>query len=204
MVWNSILIFCLRVCFCQYHISVSLYTHLYTHIINKLLHGWFVCTIFIIHSLWRIATLTCQTGKLGNGAPDFFPDINFCALGISNFLWGKIFVPLNAPLSMAARLHSARLYHGRHNNWINRFQMSIFIWHVHCSICFCAPYSPWACPWVRFFAPALRFDSSCAPEISSKTAQFSSLAHLFAVPTCSFNDPSQLVNKNRTHSPTMK
>ena len=35
-----------------------LYTHLYTHIINKLLHGWFVCTIFIIHSLWRIAKLT--------------------------------------------------------------------------------------------------------------------------------------------------
>ena len=25
---------------------------------NKLLHGWFVCTIFIIHSLWRIAKLT--------------------------------------------------------------------------------------------------------------------------------------------------
>ena len=58
MVRNSILIFCLCVCFCQYHISVSLYTHLYTHIINKLLHGWFVCTIFIIHSLWRIAKLT--------------------------------------------------------------------------------------------------------------------------------------------------
>ena len=34
-----------------YHISVSLCTHYYTHIINKLLHGWFVCTIFIIHSL---------------------------------------------------------------------------------------------------------------------------------------------------------
>ena len=33
-------------------------THLYTHIINKLLHGWFVCTIFIIHLLWRIAKLT--------------------------------------------------------------------------------------------------------------------------------------------------
>ena len=30
-----------------------LYTYLYTHIINNLLHGWFVCTIFIIHSLWR-------------------------------------------------------------------------------------------------------------------------------------------------------
>ena len=58
MVRNSILIFCLCVCFCQYHISVSLCTHLYTHIINKLLHGWFVCTIFIIHSLWRIAKLT--------------------------------------------------------------------------------------------------------------------------------------------------
>ena len=58
MVRNSIFIFCLCVCFCQYHISVSLYTHLYTHIINKLLHGWFVCTIFIIHSLWRIAKLT--------------------------------------------------------------------------------------------------------------------------------------------------
>ena len=58
MVRNSILIFCLCVCFCQCHISVSLYTHLYTHIINKLLHGWFVCTIFIIHSLWRIAKLT--------------------------------------------------------------------------------------------------------------------------------------------------
>ena len=37
-----------------------------------------------------------QTGKLSNGAPDFFPDINFCALGIANFLWGKIFEPLNA------------------------------------------------------------------------------------------------------------
>ena len=35
-----------------------LYTHLHTHIINNLLHGWFVCTIFIIHSLWRIAKLT--------------------------------------------------------------------------------------------------------------------------------------------------
>ena len=58
MVRNSILIFCLCVCFCQYHISVFLYTHLYTHIINKLLHGRFVCTIFIIHSLWRIAKLT--------------------------------------------------------------------------------------------------------------------------------------------------
>ena len=58
MVRNAILIFCLCVCFCQYHISVSLCTHLYTHIINKLLHGWFVCTIFIIHSLWRIAKLT--------------------------------------------------------------------------------------------------------------------------------------------------
>ena len=58
MVRNSILIFCLSVCFCQHHISVSLYTHLYTHIINKLLHGWFICTIFIIHSLWRIAKLT--------------------------------------------------------------------------------------------------------------------------------------------------
>ena len=58
MVRNSIFIFCLCVCFCQHHISVSLYTHLYTHIINKLLHGWFVCTIFIIHSLWRIAKLT--------------------------------------------------------------------------------------------------------------------------------------------------
>ena len=58
MVRNFILIFCLCVCFCQYHISVSLYTHLYTDIINKLLHGWFVCTIFIIHSLWRIAKLT--------------------------------------------------------------------------------------------------------------------------------------------------
>ena len=58
MVRNSILIFCLCVCFCQYHISVSLYTHLYTHIINKLLHGWFVCTIFIIQSLRRIAKLT--------------------------------------------------------------------------------------------------------------------------------------------------
>ena len=58
MVRNSILIFCLRVCFCQYHISVSLYTHLYTHIINKLLHGWFVWTIFIVHSLRRIAKLT--------------------------------------------------------------------------------------------------------------------------------------------------
>ena len=57
MVRNSNLIFCLCVCFWQYHISVSLYTHLYTHII-KLLHGWFVCTIFIIHSLWRIAKLT--------------------------------------------------------------------------------------------------------------------------------------------------
>ena len=33
------------------------YTHLYTHIINNLLHGWFVNTIFIIHSLWRIAKL---------------------------------------------------------------------------------------------------------------------------------------------------
>ena len=54
MVRNSILIFCL--CVCQCHISVSLY--LYTHIINKLLHGWLVCTIFIIHSLWRIAKLT--------------------------------------------------------------------------------------------------------------------------------------------------
>ena len=58
MVRNSILIFCLCVCFCQCHIPVSLYTHLYTHIINKLLHGWFVCTIFIIHSLWKIAKLT--------------------------------------------------------------------------------------------------------------------------------------------------
>ena len=28
-----------------------LYTHLYTHIINNLFHGWFACTIFIIHSL---------------------------------------------------------------------------------------------------------------------------------------------------------
>ena len=37
-----------------------------------------------------------QTGKLGNGAPDIFPDINFCALGMANFLWGKIFAPLNA------------------------------------------------------------------------------------------------------------
>ena len=30
-----------------------LYTHLYTHVINNLLHGWFVCTIFIIHSQGR-------------------------------------------------------------------------------------------------------------------------------------------------------
>ena len=61
MVRNSILIFCLCVCFCQYHTSiiyVSLYTYLYTHIINKLLHGRFVCSIFITHSLWRIAKLT--------------------------------------------------------------------------------------------------------------------------------------------------
>ena len=35
-----------------------LYTQLYTHIINNLLHGWFVCTIFITHSLWRIVKLT--------------------------------------------------------------------------------------------------------------------------------------------------
>ena len=28
--------------------------------------------------------------------------------------------------------------------------------------------------------------------------------HSFAALTRSFNDPSQLVNKNRTHSPTMK
>ena len=35
---------------CQYkifHIS----THLYTHIINKLLHGWFLCTLFITYIL---------------------------------------------------------------------------------------------------------------------------------------------------------
>ena len=41
-----------------------IYPYLYTlifiliHIINKLLHGWFVWTIFIVHSLWRIAKLT--------------------------------------------------------------------------------------------------------------------------------------------------
>ena len=33
------------------------HTHLYTNIINNLLHGWFVCAIFIIHSLWKIAKL---------------------------------------------------------------------------------------------------------------------------------------------------
>ena len=49
MVRNSILIFCLCVRFCQCHISVSLCTHLYTHIINKLLHGW--CTSDIV-CLW--------------------------------------------------------------------------------------------------------------------------------------------------------
>ena len=37
-----------------------------------------------------------QTGKLGNGTPEFFPDINFCALRIVNFLQWKIFAPLNA------------------------------------------------------------------------------------------------------------
>ena len=47
-----------------------------------------------------------QTGKLGNGTPDFFPDINFCALGNANFLWGKIFAPLNAHLFfVVAGLH---------------------------------------------------------------------------------------------------
>ena len=60
MVRISLFIFCL--CLFVFvsiiYVSVSLYTHLYTHIINKLLHGWFVCTIFIIHSLWRIAKLT--------------------------------------------------------------------------------------------------------------------------------------------------
>ena len=35
-----------------------LYTHLYVHITNNLIHGWIVCTIFIIHSLWRIVKLT--------------------------------------------------------------------------------------------------------------------------------------------------
>ena len=50
--------------FCQYH--KNLYPYLYTlifctHIINKLLHGWFVWTIFVIHSLWRIAKLTGLT-----------------------------------------------------------------------------------------------------------------------------------------------
>ena len=43
---------------CQYHMSVSLYNHFCTHIIDKLLRGWFVCTIFITHSWWRIAKLT--------------------------------------------------------------------------------------------------------------------------------------------------
>ena len=37
-----------------------------------------------------------QTRKLGNGAPAFFPDINFCTHGIANFLWREIFAPLNA------------------------------------------------------------------------------------------------------------
>ena len=44
----------------------------------------------------------CSDGKMKsqfprpNGAPEVFPDINFCALGIVNFLRGKIFAPLNA------------------------------------------------------------------------------------------------------------
>ena len=44
-----ILIF--RLCMCLSSVSikyfVSLHSSLYTHIINKLLHGWFVCTIFV-------------------------------------------------------------------------------------------------------------------------------------------------------------
>ena len=34
--------------------------------------------------------------KIGQWCPRFFPDINFCTLGIANFLWGKIFAPQNA------------------------------------------------------------------------------------------------------------
>ena len=58
MVRNFVFIFRLYFVVRQYIKIWYLYTHLYTHIINKLLHGWFVCTIFIIHSLWRIAKLT--------------------------------------------------------------------------------------------------------------------------------------------------
>ena len=32
--------------------------NLYMYGINKLLHGWLVCTIFTMHLLWKIAKLT--------------------------------------------------------------------------------------------------------------------------------------------------
>ena len=121
---------------------------------------------------WRRLT---PDWKIGQWRPRFFSRYKFLRPWNCQFFMGGNFRAPGCPcvfrLSMAARLHSARLYHGRHNNWIK----SIFTWHVHCSIRFCAPCSPWVRPWVRFFAPALRFNSSCAPEISLKTAQFSSL-----------------------------
>ena len=51
--WQEILFLCFSCILLSVSISNIwyLYTHLYTHIINNLLHGWFVCTIFIIYSL---------------------------------------------------------------------------------------------------------------------------------------------------------
>ena len=58
MVRNSILIFCVCVCFLSVsYIRISI--HSFLHSYNKQITScWFVCTIFITHSLWRIAKLT--------------------------------------------------------------------------------------------------------------------------------------------------
>ena len=121
--------------------------------------------------------------------PSIFSRYKFLCPWNRQFFMGGNFHAPECPcifrLSRAERLHSACLYHGWHNNWI-KYISNIYI-HLTCtlrSICFCAPCSPWTRPCVRFFAPALRFDSSCAPEISSKTAQFSSLAGYPVWKTC--------------------
>ena len=54
-------------------ISVSLYTHLYAHKINKLLHGWFVCTIFVrtVRSLYALTNHEVISISLPEKADNF-------------------------------------------------------------------------------------------------------------------------------------
>ena len=69
--------------------------------INKLLHGWLVCTIFIMHLLWKIAKLTRSLRSLVRSAIFY----NSC-IKISNLYLCNLYSSSNLYLYHATALYT--------------------------------------------------------------------------------------------------